>query len=580
MSVDIHTAPTQVMTPEAAQDSFELPPEYAFMASEHIDRLRAEQLEAETVVWQSALSSGDAYNAKNTGLQELRNDVDTEAEAYVAAHINREEDPTLFDACTQLVADASYHRTSGEAWYLGEPDENGNHTRLETSGLSKYETKLKELFGGDRPNDPEPEPNPIPPLPRAEDIQTAETTLSDTRKQLAELSVQRRRLARKGGKKAKALEEQFVAAQEAYEEARMAMGRLHTQSWQHAGIEPDAIRANVVSLLLDEHQNFTKAEMEFLAEDPSRKAKLARFLAGHKHLFAAANGVVGFGIGFGLSKASKGALTGALGLVGAATLPAALAAGVAVKTTKAVLQSSLGNHVRQHHTHDVRATQDYEELEHVSDYYIDSESSADEMLASANELLSDRIHKRVNKDIKSNRNRVIASVAIGGIAGTAGFLVGSELGDTWPFGGTKENNSSPSLQPEASEEPTVKPEPTPAATPELPEEPSDTAETTETSDMVDGFRTRVTIGSGDGFTHALTDLAQQKDINLSGTESWQLYEHLEGKFDGNFFTDTQAYRMADGNWGISSPGTAQWDPAVIHEMNRWLEENDLETKNN
>lgn len=580
MNPDVHTAPAEVQQPEA----FTLPPEYEFMSVENIEQLRASQLEAELEIRKKTFT---APEPPEVAIKQLADSADEEAERYVSTHLNRDDNPELFDKLKALVATASYHRTGSTEWYLGSPDENGNHTRIETSGKSQYESELEKLF--DAPADPEPSPDPnpadpdppIPTAPTPEKLRNAETALDGARKRLAELSVQRRRMNRKGGKKAKALAEKFAKAQEAYETARVAYGKLQARQWLHEGADETTLRAKVIESLLDEHQNFTKAEAEHLTQDPSRRARIARFLAGHKLPFFTASAITGFGIGFGAGKVAKGAL----GLVGAATLPAAIAAGVAAKTTKAVLQSSVGNRVNQITRHDKRASEDYNHIKERAEQHIEAGQSADEMLVAAHGILASRIHERVHKDRRSNRNRVIASAAIGGAAGAAGFLLSDGMVSKNESGtisretpsrlgvGDDHARGSTSEQPAGSQnrdENRIYRE-------QLEQKDKSTPDKSaaEKPGVVDGYQTRVKVEAGHGYTHELADLAAQKDIKLTGEQSWELYQHLNEKFDGKFFTDVDSYKMSDGNWGISEPGSARWNPAVIHEMNRWVEEHNL-----
>ena len=556
MNPDIRTGYDQ------SPETFVLPPEYEFMSVENIEHLRSQQLDAELVAKQSSLRSDNVLESRRAAEANLLDQTDTDAERYVAAHMKREDNPELYDRFQTLVAESSYYRAKGVAWHLGKTDEHGNHTKLETSGQSRYEEGLKGIFAKDdepAENDPSEaqttEMPVIPPSPEA--ITLAQNALRSARHRLADLSVQRRRLVRKGSKKAQKLEEQFNKAQKDYETSRTEFGALRARVWQESGQDQTALRANVIRLVLDEHQQFTRAEAEHLAEDPSRRAKLARFLAGHKLAFAAGSAATGFGMGYGLNKAAKGVISGGLAIAGVAALPATIAGGVAVKTTKAVLQSSLGGRVRQHHTHDHRSKEDLDDLKEKAKSFNNDRHTPQEMMIAVNGLLSERIGDRVHKDIRSNRNRVIAAAAISGAMGAVGYLAASELGGKSASSHRGAGGKNVHHKPGSSNA-------------------TDHHKSSHhhKHGVVDGYNTKVTIRQGEGYSQAITDMANQKDIHLSGSQSWQLYEHLNDKFHGNFLTDDPSYHMNNGGeWGISHAGTAHWDPAVVHEMNRWMHEN-------
>lgn len=92
---------------------------------------------------------------------------------------------------------------------------------------------------------------------------------------------------------------------------------------------------------------------------------------------------------------------------------------------------------------------------------------------------------------------------------------------------------------------------------------------------VDGFKEHVNVEAGHGYTQELQDLFQQKGINLSGQQSFDLYNHLAEKFPkGHFFTNDPSYNRGS-DFGISHSGSANWDPRVLEEVNRWAQENSI-----
>lgn len=92
-------------------------------------------------------------------------------------------------------------------------------------------------------------------------------------------------------------------------------------------------------------------------------------------------------------------------------------------------------------------------------------------------------------------------------------------------------------------------------------------------DLVDGYNIHVTVPQGAGYEEMLTHLAGQKGIHLTGHQSAVLYDHLRQVFpNDNFFTNDPAYRMAQGV-GISHPGAANWNPAVVRQVSSWINHN-------
>jgi hypothetical protein len=554
--------PETLEFPAAQAEELNLPAEFEFMSVENINNLRSAQLENGIKAREEAFKGHDILNETNAANKRLRNSTESDAEAYVAQHMSREDNPELFDSFKSLVAGASYYTVNPEKWYLGETDEDNNHTKPETSAISAYEDALRDILGD--AGEAVTAVHELPGMPTQQEVALAQGHLEDSRTRLAALSVQRRRLARSGSKKAQALETQFNQAQHTYNVDREALGRLQVQAWENQGTEPEQIRSHVINLILHEHRNFTRAEAQYLAEDPTRMAKISRFLASHKLAFLVGSGAVGFGMGYGINKLSKGAVAGAIGLSGAVVLPATFAAGVAVKTTKAVLQSSIGNQVNLHRTHDVRSQKDAETLASEADAQINPDHSAHRMLSVAHDLLANRIDTRVNKDVRSNRNRVIGAMAISGAMGALGFLTAGEISSSWPF----EHHAHAAVNPHHAPAHVTKP--THNAQPKPPH---------HKSGLVNGYNTHVDIKNGEGYDQALSDLANQKHIHLSGAQSWNLYEHLNGKFNGKFLSNDPSYRMpSPGNWGISRPGFANWNPQVLHDMNRWMIEHGLDAK--
>jgi hypothetical protein len=172
--------------------------------------------------------------------------------------------------------------------------------------------------------------------------------------------------------------------------------------------------------------------------------------------------------------------------------------------------------------------------------------------------LRDSISGRVESDRKSNRNRVVAAGLIAGGAAIAGALAADALGGGL-FDRHKVPNSSGGANGNALTTSTG----------------TTTPETTGIQYGPDpntaGFEANVTVEGGHCFTYELQDLAAQKGISLSGTESYDLYEFLEGKYGGNLLQgEDSSYLMKNGDYGISDSGSATWRPEVLRDIDQWL----------
>lgn len=88
--------------------------------------------------------------------------------------------------------------------------------------------------------------------------------------------------------------------------------------------------------------------------------------------------------------------------------------------------------------------------------------------------------------------------------------------------------------------------------------------------QVAGFVLQARVEHGNGYTQELQDLAAQKEIHLSASESYAAYQRLAHQFRGNLLVSDPSYRLPSGDWGISSPGSVKWEPEVVRSFNNWL----------
>lgn len=90
-------------------------------------------------------------------------------------------------------------------------------------------------------------------------------------------------------------------------------------------------------------------------------------------------------------------------------------------------------------------------------------------------------------------------------------------------------------------------------------------------DIVDGFHTDVFVEHSHGFTDEFQDLAAQKDITLPGDDAWRIYLDTNPRFHGHYFTNDPPYLRDAGDFGISRPGPAHFDPHFIPVFEHELE---------
>lgn len=117
-------------------------------------------------------------------------------------------------------------------------------------------------------------------------------------------------------------------------------------------------------------------------------------------------------------------------------------------------------------------------------------------------------------------------------------------------------------------------QPVAPAAPAAPVEAAVVAPPAESAPFTEAVRERaseITVGSGGGFTEAIMDTGQQYGANLGGEQAYRLYEQLHDQFGSNLISG-DTYTMANGDLGISSPGSFTWSPDVQHAIEEHLKE--------
>lgn len=104
--------------------------------------------------------------------------------------------------------------------------------------------------------------------------------------------------------------------------------------------------------------------------------------------------------------------------------------------------------------------------------------------------------------------------------------------------------------------------------------PAAVAPPAESAPFTEAVRERaseIKVGSGGGFTEAIMDTGQQYGANLDGEQAYRLYEQLHDQFGSNLISG-DTYTMANGDLGISNPGSFTWSPDVQHAIEEHLKE--------
>lgn len=540
---------TETQPKPVSSEELQLPAEYQFLSVDNIDDIyRDTQRKNQNNALADALNSDDVYTATKDAEEKLLDGSEAEAEQYLSLYLKREDNPELYDRLKQLIAGVSYYNMDGVEWHLGEPDEQGKHYKHETSGRDQYEAALKELFG-DKPEDDEPEePKDDEPKPDDEDEEEKGPSpleaLIAARKELAALSVERRKLLRKGGKKNKKLEEQYTEAQKRYDEALQAAGVAMVTDMRQDGATDTDIRAEIVRLTLTENQEFSAAQREAIGEKDSLRWRLATKLANKKGWltgFSVANGAV---FGTGARFVGKGMVVLGSGIL----LPVAVASAVAIRTTKAIIGSSVGNLAYMIRDFDKTAVADHKRLEsHAKE--LDGSTTHEAFIQAAAGLLNKNITGRVDADRKRNQARVLKAVAL-----SAGAAVAAEFVTDYFKGSGSDNHAASTQKPNYND--TIPPNQNPPKPGTLPYQQSgghhggghgqgsgnhggghgngnQGGNHGGGTPPQNGSAVKVHIGDGEGYQQMYADIARQNGIHVNDAQTWYAVTHTEGVLENN-----------------------------------------------
>ncbi len=544
---------------ETPRNSVEIAPELQFITFEAIDDIRQQQEDsvqaAEMQVAQDAVASGKFASSKS--LKEARQSAEASFsepfEAFLSSHVDATESPEHYAVLAALLQSFSIDHMGSTKWRNGDLDADGNYD-FTTSGRYQLQVALETLTSrsseNDQPTDPSEE-DPIDHMsPEAEAVYTA---LLSARTALAPLSLARRQLIRKGGKKAKALEAEYGQAKAAYDTALQNVTTFYVTGYRANCANDVTIREKVLPRLIDEHRAFTQTEFDLLKTDDSRRARIARFL-GKKGAVFGLSAVSGVGIGLAARAVSKSALMAGIGITGGAVAGGAIAA----RLTKNILLAKVRNNIAINRDFEKRRDQDVSALkDHLTST---GEMPLDESVQSVHGKIGAIITDRVEKDRKSNRNRVAISALIGGAAAAAAFEFGPDLHHA--FGGGYHDHDdvgagSGTTTPDTPETPIT------PVTPVIPSAPIDNY----------GFNPHVTVEAGHGYIKEIQDLAAQKGDHLTIAQATDAYHHVLNSQGVHFFTDDQNYTFHGDN-RIAHPGSATWDHAHLASLHQWLVENE------
>lgn len=162
------------------------------------------------------------------------------------------------------------------------------------------------------------------------------------------------------------------------------------------------------------------------------------------------------------------------------------------------------------------------------------------------EDITDRVEYRTDDEMLGNRRRMKAAVAIGKMAGGFAGIGVKELLYNKP-------ETPKDMSPDAprAEAPKV-----PDADPGL-EAPDPVPETPEINGRM------FNVESGNGFTHEIQDFANANGTQVDAKRAFDIYNEAVAKFGEDGLIDPLGtYKRPQGDYGIMSPGNAQWKPGV------------------
>ncbi len=592
-------APVINRTPEAT-----LPENLDFLSIDAIKTYRAEEAAQVAQAGHDAIAAtpddDDPFKsahrkARDEARARATEGLDTEAESHVARYVDPAVHPELYNELADLLKSVSVKNMSHEKWTMGDKDFSGKHNRPETSGQSILETKLEGLrakYGitgteDDNPGEPDDTGEDDAELQDTPEMVEMRGKVAEARNKLAKLSTQLRGTVSKRRSKNKKLQAEYDELDKKYHELFTQLTLAEMQQMRAAGKTDQEMLARGTTKLLDEHQAFSLAEKAILEAGDTRKSRFINWFADHKWGTRGAAAGTGVAIGLGASIAKRG-VHGLLAFSGAVALPAAIGAGVAVKSTRALWATAIGNQVDQRIRFDERREEDQAALKRMSNRFTLADEHDEEHAAKLHSnALRAVLGERVKTDRKNNFKRTLAITAIGAVAGAATYGMYEAVEHTNGFGLWSPHDQTPPSAGSGGNPPAGGGG---GAGPDNGGSGGGGSggveghagggvanaahtETLGSPNVVDGYDTNVVVENGHGYQRELIELLQEKNQHLSSDNSWKLYLHLQDKFpDGNFFTNIGSYKMDDGYFGINSPGSATWNPAVIHEINRWMAE--------
>lgn len=337
-------------------------------------------------------------------------------EAFASLYFDKNSDPFKFNSLVDLIRQHSFVSMDSFKWNYGDlkPDNSGYEPG--SSGRELFQQKIDNLINSTTPPSPT---NPAAPDALVDaarlEFEAVDSTLNAARVDFAEVSIKKRAHWRKNGKKARALNERFEAAKQAYEQAQQQAGVKAVEYLRQGGVEGDMLKATVMSGVINEKLKFNQQEQALLEQDGSRWGKISRWMAKHRIIanlmLGGTASVAGAGVGLGFKALKWGA---------AAAGPVGFAVGMATKMLGAGRHIALG---RAKLIRDIekRSNEDNQNLlEKVSSLNINSAADAGVLATQATGLVSENISTRAEKDLVKNRSDVTTAALFAGAMGLAG----------------------------------------------------------------------------------------------------------------------------------------------------------------
>lgn len=172
---------------------------------------------------------------------------------------------------------------------------------------------------------------------------------------------------------------------------------------------------------------------------------------------------------------------------------------------------------------------------------------------------------RTAEEMRANRRRVAAAKAAGGLGGGIGEVLTNGILDNIGNNGNVAQARTGELTPDSG----VNNGPTPPDASGVENLPLDGQGTSPEQFQGLSFD----VESGSGYTNELMQFAQANGHELTPQQAWDLHQNLVGRFGGDYLdivNRAQDVYQTGGDFRLTAPGQATWDPGVAEAVKEWM----------